>query len=430
MSRPLDLEAERGVLGAILLEPESIAKCVDLTPEMFTEFHHGALFGALVEMWHEGKPMDAITIGAWLKEHDKLATVGGYDVLVELQNAAITTAYTEHYAGLVLKNWNSWQYMRLLSASSEDLAGGADPSEVGSALISDLSNIMLPSIPTLKPHEYAEQFLQDCIDGVVGTVPWWTHEWDMRVGKLSNEIVIVHAKRSTGKTAAIIQWIIRAHQEGYRIPFASIETTTKRIMPRFMSVLARVNTLLMRNRRPTSDEVSRANQGIMDIEKLGLVIRDRSMTIKDINTWAIMEKQNGADAIVIDNLLSISADRVYESKVVMYDHFLREFRKMRDNLDIPIIIIAHPNADGQVAWSRDAENFADIVLFYQEVQDEGIKINGTLVERLPLAGRHVLGVFQKNRDGIQYLSANLEFIPEIQTFRHIGFVGDEVEEQI
>jgi hypothetical protein len=103
----------------------------------------------------------------------------------------------------------------------------------------------------------------------------------------------------------------------------------------------------------------------------------------------------------------------------MYDDFIRKLRDLRDLLKIPIIILAHPNAEGQVAWSRDVENFADVILYMVEVPLTGIDIRNQHIEKnLDISGKHILAIFQKNRQGISPI-ASLEFKGDTQTFKHI-----------
>lgn len=143
------------------------------------------------------------------------------------------------------------------------------------------------------------------------------------------------------------------------------------------------------------------------------------MTIEDIRGWAVSEWRNGAQAIFVDNLLSISdGGKKYDSKTIMYDDFIRKFRDLRDDLQIPIIILAHPNANMDIAWSKDVENFADQIILLANVPSDGMDVNGQTVYQLPLNGTHVIAKFQKNRQGLSPV-ASLEFDGVTQTFKHI-----------
>ena len=103
----------------------------------------------------------------------------------------------------------------------------------------------------------------------------------------------------------------------------------------------------------------------------------------------------------------------------MYDDFIRKFRDLRDDLKIPIIILAHPNANMEIAWSKDVENFADQIILLANVPPEGTTLTtGQNIDQMQLQGKHVIAKFQKNRQGLSPV-ASLEFCGSTQTFQHI-----------
>ena len=115
---PHSEEAERGVLGSILLDPASaIDKCLAkrLGSDSFYDRRHQALFEQMVDMSQANKPMDAITIAEWLKDHNALEKVGGYDYLVQLQDSTLVPAHVEFYCDIVLEKS---LYRRLIDHSN------------------------------------------------------------------------------------------------------------------------------------------------------------------------------------------------------------------------------------------------------------------------------------------------------------------------
>jgi replicative DNA helicase len=134
-----------------------------------------------------------------------------------------------------------------------------------------------------------------------------------------------------------------------------------------------------------------------------------------------MQKKAGAQALMIDNLLCISDNNGYDSRTQMYMNFLQELREIRNDIQIPIILLAHPNAEGKLAWSSDAENLVDILIYMYDVsalqaQDpEKFKKSNLSVAALPDGHAHIAFKFQKNRDGITP-RLEMDFHKEIQTF--------------
>lgn len=417
MNLPHSPEDEMGVLGSCLLDPLRIGK-IELEPKDFYDKRNQLLWESLKEMFAENKPMDALTIGAWLKDNDRLDELGGYDRLLRLQSDAIVPHHSQHYAEGVRKASKLRSEIDTLQEGLALAYGGESASErVISAL--NLSNVSRQK--DLPLHELGDKFIQDCIEGNVGHFDWWCEEWTRKLGKMSSELMILHAPRSTGKTGLMLQWIINAHRSEKRTPLASIEMLKPELMPRLIAHCGQVSTYRMRTRGfATSDEVTKSRKANDEIKLLELCVRDKGMSIDDIRGWAISEARNGADAIFIDNLLSISdGGKKYESKTLMYDEFIRKLRDLRDELEVPIILLAHPNANNQVAWSKDVENFADVILFINNVDDEGSKVNGKFIDYQ--GDGHVFAKFQKNRQGISPV-AELWFDKEHQTFQHKGWL--------
>ena len=414
---PVSDESEKGVLGSCLLDPSIIGK-IDLHEEDFYDPRNQKLWVSLKEQYAQGKAMDAITIGAWLNEHNELEGVGGYDRLIDLQDVAVISAHSEHYTEGVLKASKLRQEIKAL----EDGLGVAyDGESASESVISALIRANVSVQKDLTIEEHGEKFIQDCIDAQCGHFGWWCSEWTEKLGKQKSELVLLHAPRSTGKTAMMLQWQIAAHMRGDRTPLASIEMLKGELLPRYLAHVGQMDTYRMKVRPvgATEDEADRARKALKTVASLDLCVRDKGMTIEDIRGWAVAEWRKGAQAIFIDNLLSISdGGKNYDSKTIMYDDFIRKFRDLRDDLQIPIIILAHPNANMQIAWSKDVENFADQIILLANVPSEGMDVNGETVYQLPLSGTHVIAKFQKNRQGLSPV-ASLEFDGVTQTFKHI-----------
>jgi len=413
MKLPHSPEDELGVLGSCLLDCALIPK-VDLQPKDFYDPRHEKLWNALQQQYNEGKAMDALTIGAWLKDKNLLDQVGGYDHLVRLQSDVLVSAHSQHYAEGVRKASKLRQEIAVLQEGLGVAYGGESVSE---RVISALNLSALGTNKDTPLDELGDEFIQNCIDGNVGHFNWWCDEWTQHLGKMASELMILHAPRSTGKTAIMLQWIVNAHRNEMRTPLASIEMLKPELMPRLIAHAGQVNTYTMRTRGYATDsEIGRSRSANKEIKVLELCVRDKGMSIEDIRGWAIAEARNGADAIFIDNLLSINdGGQKFDSKTLMYDHFIRKLRDLRDELEVPIIILAHPNQNNEVAWSKDVENFADVILFLMNVPYEGMQVNGKNIEHE--GDGHVIARFQKNRQGISP-TASLHFNKQYQTFEH------------
>ncbi|PZN08659.1 MAG: intein-containing replicative DNA helicase, partial [Bacillota bacterium] len=99
---PHDLEAEKAVLGACLLDPQALAAAAEmLTPAAFYKPAHGWIFEAMLDLADEGQPADLMTLADELRARNRLESVGGMTYLAELAGTVPTAAHVEHYARIV-----------------------------------------------------------------------------------------------------------------------------------------------------------------------------------------------------------------------------------------------------------------------------------------------------------------------------------------
>ena len=122
---PHSIDAERAVLGAMLLNPDVVGTGIEVLREtaedVFYVEAHQHLYNAIVSLFRNSIPVDVTTLLAQLDRDGTLATVGGASYLGDLTSAVPTSANIEHYARIVLE---SGIQRRLISVCSR-LAGEA-----------------------------------------------------------------------------------------------------------------------------------------------------------------------------------------------------------------------------------------------------------------------------------------------------------------
>jgi len=95
---PHDLDAEAAVLSAVMIDTLALDKVLEfLKPEHFYSEAHRRIFEACMELKANGKPVDVIQVGTWLKDRDRIAQVGGMGYLTEVLNAAPAVANVASY---------------------------------------------------------------------------------------------------------------------------------------------------------------------------------------------------------------------------------------------------------------------------------------------------------------------------------------------
>jgi len=134
----MSIEAEQGVLGSIMLSPDTTIDGVievGITPESFYDLRNQTLFGCIMEMHNSNLTIDALTLAEYIKDGNNLDKVGGYDYLVELQDSALVPAHSKHYCEIVIEK----RKLRLLIEHASDAIEKAFKSEVAMDISSGLA---------------------------------------------------------------------------------------------------------------------------------------------------------------------------------------------------------------------------------------------------------------------------------------------------
>jgi len=432
---PYDKEAELGVLGSLLLDAEKVhGLCADnkVTSSSFYVPAHRYLFGQIVEMIDNKQPVDLLTTEASLKNNGRLKAAGGYEFLEMLIDKTPTAAHAEYYIGFVKQKHLLRRIIEESTntvdrcyaegdQSAESIIGMAESSlfDLSGGCVSDEVNL----------YDIGESFIRRCELGLSGHVPHFCAEWTEELGSLSNEIVFVHAPRSTGKTSFVIQWHRYAESCGVKGALFSLESTKDAIYPRYLAQEGRVNTFAMRNRlssnHPFWEKARKANRSLHDMR---LVIEDGSWTIERIRSKARQLVRAGTEYIMIDNLVCIKTEKDFQRQQAKYMYLMEQIRDMRNEIDKPIIILAHPNVEGNIKHAGELEDMADVVIYLKDVVREETRRGGDPVEALSKIGLYVrmldemeaqiIAKFQKNREGPTPL-LELIFNKSIQTFMPI-----------
>ncbi|MCC6145208.1 MAG: hypothetical protein IT368_15485, partial [Candidatus Hydrogenedentes bacterium] len=104
---PQNIEAERSVLGAMLINNDVIGTAVeilrDAADEVFYVAAHQHIYSAIVELFRKNQPVDSITLVHQLTSTGTLEDVGGVPYIADLTGAVPTSANVEYYAKIVLE---------------------------------------------------------------------------------------------------------------------------------------------------------------------------------------------------------------------------------------------------------------------------------------------------------------------------------------
>jgi replicative DNA helicase len=393
---PHNLEAEESLLGAILLDQETLMKIGDdLTADDFYKDSHRILFETMQELTERHQPIDILTVGNRLEEKNLLKQIGGRTTLVELTNQVATAAHVAHYAEIVTKKS---LLRRLLRAASEITALGYDETEDADILIDSAeqklfnvsSNVQKTSFVPLRS-VLTQAF--DRIDelhrdrGKLRGVPTgFTGLDNLLAGLQKSDLVILAARPSVGKTSFALD-IIRSVSMRAKQPvgFFSLEMSKEQLVDRLICAEAGVDLWKLRNGRlsDTSDDFPRIGEALGKLSEAQIFIDDSpTANIMTIRSKARrLQAEHGLSLIVIDYLQLMEARKQTDNRVQEVSEISRGLKQIAKELGVPVLALAQLSravemtkpAIPKLAHLRDSgsiEQDADIVMFlYRKAAD-------------------------------------------------------------
>jgi len=388
---PHDLDAERALLGAMLLSSEIQNEALSrLTIADFYRTAHQTIFDAMLRLASHNENFDALSLADQLNSMGKLEAVGGRDYLAELTTSVPTTAFWERYAEIVLRLST---YRRLIAAGTRIVALGYETPEDEITTVSDaedtlfkvtqerLTNNFVPLEEELRRafHRFEElSDLQKSGGKIAGVPTGYTWLDNMTTGLRGGDLIILGARPSVGKTAFALNIAVESAKLGTSVSFFSLEMGIADLTARVVSAEALVNSSNLRSGKIKIEEWEAINQAMARLSELDLAVDDSpSLNIMELRAKAKrrLHDVKGNKLIIIDYLqLMQPARRNTESRQVEISEISRGLKILAKDLDVPIIALSQLSRGieqrtdqrpilSDLRESGSLEQDADIVLF-------------------------------------------------------------------
>ena len=371
---PFSLEAEQSVLGAILIEPNSISEvAVRLKPEHFYLPQHQAIYNIMMDLELErAGSIDTIMVLERLKAEGVYDDAGGKSYLLELAQIVPTAANIESYASIVLEKF----YIRSLILASREIINKAslgeddaqklmdfaeqriydirrDRSVVGLKLLKEIINFeVLEVLDKLKNEEFKSEYEGiKCGISPVDNVTTGFHKGDL---------VILGARPGMGKTSLALNFASNMAADGKAVCFFSLEMTRKQVADRLISNAASIPSEKMRTGDLSEEEWVRLIQASERLGKLPIYIDETSdITVPEIK--ARLRRQDKVDVVIIDYLGIMNSAKNYNgNRALEISEITRNLKIMAKELGVPIICCAQLNRGTETKGKSHIPALADL----------------------------------------------------------------------
>lgn len=347
---PANVQAERSVLGAILLNDENLTQVGDyLTAGDFYEPAHMQIYEAIGSLSQQNKRVDLLTLQHELENVDKLAQVGGTAYLLELQEDIPSVGLIMQHAQIIKEK----RILRELITNATDIISTAydqKQNEIDEVLdtaekkIFQISNKRVaPTFVQLdvwlkKTFEHLAD-IRGLREGVTGVPSGFVKFDEMTSGMQRGDLLILAGRPSMGKTALMMSMVANATKEGFGVGVFSLEMSAEQLVLRLLSGESRIPHQKIRNAMITSDEwVDLTNTAALLAENRVFIDDSAGLTIMELRAKARkLKAKHDIQLLVIDYLQLIVGNSRYENRTQEISEISRALKALAKELNVPII---------------------------------------------------------------------------------------------
>jgi replicative DNA helicase len=387
---PHNLDAERAVLGAVLLEGrDALPRAIEVlkTSDFYTEAHR-AVYEAMLRLFDRGEPVDLITLTEELRRNDQLQFAGGPAALALLVEQASIAAHLMSYAGIV----RDMAVLReLIQTSTQIITQAFDAKEDVQALVDDaerrifglaerrLEGNALPVGKILKnTFEYIER-LYERKEHITGVATGFERLDLETSGFQPSDFIIIAGRPSMGKTAFAL---CIAQHVGIvlrgKVLVLSLEMSAQQLVQRLLCSEAKVDSQAVRTGFLTSADWNRLTAAAGRLAEAAIYIDDSpGLTVLEARAKARrMKAEHGLDLVVIDYLQLMRGRASMENRQQEISEISRSLKALAKELNVPVVALSQLSRAVEARAQRDfrpqlsdlresgaLEQDADVILF-------------------------------------------------------------------
>ena len=411
---PQNLEAEKALLGSIMLRPETLHEIVDIVnPAIFYSEKHSLICKTILELWSGTNPVDLLSVSSRLKETAGLDKVGGTSYIADLVNVVPSAGNVRYYAELVN---NKYLLRRLIDASHHIMEMGFD--EAG-----DLDEILdraekkifeVTNMTQLKSYLELKEALGEAwerLDALHkskaelrGITTGFRDLDNLLAGFQKSDLIILAARPSMGKTALALD-IARqtAVKSNTSVCIFSLEMSAQQLVDRMLAAEAQVNSWNLRTGRITSDDdFLRIRNSLDRLSTAPIYIDDMpgNNILKMRSVARRVKSEKNLGLIVVDylQLMVPTNSRGSDSTVQQVTEISRSLKNLARELDVPVLALSQLNRAVEQRGGRPR---------LSDLRDSGCLAGDTLLtladsgRRVPireLAGKSKIRILAMNTD--------------------------------
>lgn len=421
---PHNEDAERSVLGSILIDKDAIISVSELlkTSDFYNDLN-GIIYGAMLSLYEERRPIDLLTLTEQLKKNKQLKKVDS-SYLTDLVDLVPTAANVESYAKITKENATRRNLIHagteisgLGHNESQDVKDVLDKAE--SAIFSISQGHLTRGFVALK-ETLTESFdrideLQKTGSGLRGVKSGFTDLDNLLSGMQKTNLLILAARPGQGKTAMVLN-IAQNIAVNQKLPIGifSLEMSKEELVDRLLIAQSDVDAWKLKTGRLSEDDFSKLSLAMGELAEAQIFIDDTpGLSLTEMRSKARrLHLEHNISLLVVDYLQLVDPGRKYDNRVQEVSIVSQALKNIARELNVPVLAasqlsraVEHRGEKRpQLADLRESgaiEQDADVVMFLYRPDQEAA---GTHIPTKLLVAKHRNGptgeidlLFQGNR---------------------------------
>ena len=353
---PHNLEAEKSVLGAVLLDERHLHALLveeQLRPQHFYREQYGAVFEAMLQLYEGERKIDHLTVSEILRQNGKLDELGGAEAVDELAGWVPAAGHAREYGRIVRENA---QMRALLTTSYEiqasvlareaparDLVERAERSVLEVA--HDDRQKKIRSIADLLDVEIDKLHRLSVARTPLTGTPSGFKDLDEKTGGFQpGNLVVLAARPSMGKSALVCNIAENAVLDGKAVALFSLEMSESELAQRFVASQAMIKGEDLRRGKVAEQRWPKILEACQRLSAAPLFIDDSSDTgVLEVRAKARRlhsKLDGGLGLIIIDYLQLMRHEGRVESRVEQVSQISRSLKGLARELDVPVIALS------------------------------------------------------------------------------------------
>lgn len=442
---PHDVEAEKAVLGSLLIDSEGIFKVATFlrTEDFFTPENQW-IYDACFSLYQRNEGINQITVAHELAQKGRLEEAGGAAYLSHLVSMVPTSLHVEHFAKIVSR---SAVMRRLISAGSQITALGYEADTEVDVSLSRAEDILFRVRQRQSRQDFVpiRQVLGQYFEETGPTPPgeeaiphvltYFTALDDFLGGLQRSDLIVLAARPSVGKTSLALN-IVRnaAINQKACVALFSLEMSRQAVVQRLLANEANVDSRSVRSGSYTEKEERRIMEASGILSEAPIYIDDSpQLRVVEMRGKAQrLYRERTVDLVIVDYLQLIQGGSRSDSRVQEVSEITRSLKALAREMDAPVLAISqlsravewrasHKPQLSDLRESGSIEQDADVVIFiYRDdmyfTEDEWKKNHDIETEPYPRGIADI--IIAKHRNGPTG-DVKLRFLPRTAKFEDL-----------